>query len=120
MSAMEFITQLGMILGSLGGLEGLKWLLNRKTNQRIAKVEADILQFDALVKMVNTLQETLNNKETRFQEELIKERELREDINKLRDQINDLTTKIAILETERQMKLCEVRNCPNRIPQTGY
>lgn len=120
MDITETLTTLGMILGSVGGLEGIKYFLNRDANKRIKeaeadtkKAEADHAQFDNFREYNEYLQDALQKKEERFQETITKQRELL-------DEVNTLTTKVAVLETERQMKMCEVRGCANRKPQSGY
>lgn len=120
MSIVEILTNIGVIFGSIGGVESIKWFFNRKTNERLAKAEAYIKEFDNYKAQIVFLQESLRDreqdfraKEERFQEKIQHERELL-------DEINNLTTEVAVLRTERQLKLCEVRGCPNRKPQSGF
>lgn len=106
--------------GSLLGWEGVKWLMTRKSNTRIvsaqadvAEVKAEVDEFHHLREMVEWLQERLKQKEERFAEQT-------QLVRKLQRELLDSEKKVAKLETERSMKLCEVRNCCNREPQSGY
>ena len=110
---MEYITIISTLLVSLGGWELIKWLLNRKSNKRMAEAQADDSEFSVLSKTNTFLQEQLAKKEERFAEQTDR-------IRTLTSENIQLTGRVARLEAERSMKLCEVRNCPNRKPQSGY
>lgn len=111
--AHEIITILATVLTTLGGWEAVKWLLNRKSNLRVAEAQADDSEFSVLAKTNVFLQEQLAKKEERFVEQT-------ERVRTLTQENITLTSRVARLEAEREMKLCEVRNCPNRQPQSGY
>lgn len=107
-------------LGTLFGWEGVKWLLNRKSNKRIgeasadtAEVKAENEEFHHLRELTDWLQQQLKAKEERFQEQT-------QLVRQLNSKLLDAETKVARLEAEKSMKLCEVRNCANRQPQSGY
>lgn len=105
------------ILGTLGGFETIKWVVNyfanRKTASRIAEAEADTSEFHILQETNLFLQQQLKEKEMRFveqtdrlrktQDELFQERELR-----------------YKAELELVTKRCEVKRCGSRQPQNGY
>ena len=121
------ITSVVSLLAALGGLEFLKWLWTRKSKARLAAAEADAAELKAsadeyhlLKERIDNLNEQLANKEKRFDEQT---QLLRQTNKELLEQIKEnglLTAKIAALEAERAMKLCQVRNCVKREPQSGY
>jgi hypothetical protein len=112
---MEILKELAMIIGSvlsaLGGWELVKYLLNRKTNARLNDAQAD--ESEVLSKTNVFLQEQLAKKEERFAEQT-------EIVRKLNAENIELTARVARLEAERSMKLCERRGCAQREPQSGY
>ena len=109
----EVILTAASILGTLGGWEMFKYLLNRKTNTRKAEAEADSSEFTVLRDTVVFLQEQLQKKEERFAEQT-------DLVRKLTSENLELTRENAMLKAERSLKLCERRNCMNREPQSGY
>lgn len=121
------VSQVAALLMALGGLEFLKWLWTRKSKARLAAAEADAAELKAsadeyhlLKERIDNLNEQLANKEQRFDEQT---QLLRQTNKELLDEIKQnglLSAKIAALEAERAMKLCQVRNCPKREPQSGY
>lgn len=121
------VTSVVSLLVALGGLELLKWWWTRKSKARMAAAEADAAELRAsadeyhlLKERIDNLNEQLMNKEKRFDEQtsLLRQtnKELMEEIKKN----GLLAAEIAELKAERAMKLCQVRNCPNREPQSGY
>lgn len=121
------ISSVVSLLVALGGLEFLKWLWTRKSKARMAAAEADAAELRAsadeyhlLKERIDNLNEQLMNKEKRFDEQtsLLRQtnKELMEEIKKN----GLLSAEVAELKAERAMKLCQVRNCPNREPQSGY
>lgn len=127
MELSTIITSVVSLLAALGGLEFLKWLWTRKSKARMAAAEADAAELKAsadeyhlLKERIDNLNEQLAAKEKRFDEQtqLLRQtnKELLEEIKK-----NGLqAVRIAELEAERAMKLCQVRNCAKREPQSGY
>lgn len=109
----EVILTAASILGTLGGWEMIKYLINRKTNTRKAEAEADSSEFTVLRDTVVFLQEQLQKKEERFAEQT-------DLVRKLTAENLELTRENAMLKAERSLKLCERRNCMNREPQSGY
>ncbi len=109
----EIITNIVTTVSTLGGWETAKYFVNRKANGRIAEAKADGSEFSVIRDTMIFLQEQLRDKEKRFAEQT-------ELVRKLNIENLELTRKIAMLEAERAMKLCERRNCPTREPQSGY
>lgn len=123
----SIVTSVVSLLAALGGLEFLKWLWTRKSKARLAAAEADAAELKAsadeyhlLKERIDNLNQQLSNKENRFDEQT---QLLRQTNKELLEQIKEnglLSAKIAALEAERAMKLCQVRNCVKREPQSGY
>lgn len=101
------------VITALGGFEFVKWAATRKYGKRKEEAEADDSEFGVLRKQVEFLQEQLLKKEERFaaQTDVLRATTARE---------LELTRRVAALEVERGLKLCEKRNCANREPQSGY
>lgn len=108
------------VIGALGGWEAIKYLLNRKTNQRIAEAQADSVEFGTLKETIEFLQQQLKSaveadaaKEQRFTEQTKRLRETQ-------DREHKLMQEKAALELELQTYRCIMKKCPNREPQNGY
>ena len=127
MDVNTIITSVVSLLAALGGLEFLKWLWTRKSKARIAAAEADAAElkvekdkFQLIRDRLQYADQQLMEKEKRFNEQT---NLLRETNRQLLEQIKEnglLSAKIASLEAERAMKLCQVRMCQKREPQSGY
>lgn len=123
----NIVTSIVSLLAALGGLEFLKWLWTRKSKARMAAAEADAAELKAEKDEYHLLRERLEFTEAQMIE---KEQRFNDQTNLLRDtnrqlmeQIKEnglLSAKVAALEAERSMKLCQVRSCPKREPQSGY
>lgn len=93
----------------------------------MAAAEADAAELKAEKDEYHLLRERLEfteaqmiEKEQRFNDQT---NLLRETNRQLMEQIKEnglLSAKVAALEAERSMKLCQVRSCPKREPQSGY
>ena len=97
------------IIGSLGGFELVKWLINRKNNVRISEAEADMSEFHTLQEMIQFLQTELKEKEERFAEQTTL-------VRKLNAEVIELTNEKASIELELALKRCDDQNCPFRQP----
>lgn len=123
----SIITSVVSLIAALGGIEFLKWLWTRKSKTRMAEAEADAAklkvekdEFQLLRDRLQYADQQLIEKEQRFNEQT---NLLRETNRQLLEQIKEnglLSAKVASLEAERAMKLCQVRMCPKREPQSGY
>lgn len=109
----EILLTVASILTALGGWEMVKYLINRKTNGRVAEAQADSSEFTVLRDTVVFLQEQLQKKEERFAEQT-------DLVRRLTSENLELTRENSMLKTERSLKLCERRNCGQRQPQSGY
>ena len=98
----------------------LDWLLTRRESKKkaaaeadMAEVKAEVDEFHHLRDMVEWLQERLKEKEERFAEQT-------KLVRGLQRELLESEKKVVMLETERSMKLCQVRGCAKREPQSGY
>lgn len=123
----ELITILATLLTSIGGWEAIKWLLNRKSNKRIAEAAAEKEElnnerdeFHFLRERLEFKDKQLMEKEQRFAEQTDLVRNLNKQLLGKTIENGNLQARIASLEAERRMKLCEKRGCVDRQPQSGY
>lgn len=131
---MEWWQTIITLIGTLGGLELVKWFFNRKANAKIVEAQADSAKIQAEEDEFHLKRERLKFADEQLLE---KDRQLADWSNKHYEQtllvrkqneqivsylaeIGTLKAKIASLEAERAMKLCERRGCPQRQPQSGY
>lgn len=124
---MEWITTIITVITALGGFEAIKWLINRKSNARMAQASAeaselknDVDEFHFLRERLEFKDKELMEKEMRFVEQTELVRELNRQLLDATIENGKLQAKIAALEAERAMKLCERRGCAQRQPQSGY
>lgn len=108
------------ILGALGGWEAIKYIINRKTNKRVAESEADSVEFGMLKETIMFLQEQMHNmviadaeKEKRFTEQTTR-------LRKVQDENSQLQKEKSELELELQKYKCILKKCPNRQPPNGF
>lgn len=109
----EVVSIIISVVGAIGGWEALRYLLNRKSNQRIEEAKAESSEFSIIKETNLFLQQQLKYKEERFAEQTAL-------VRKLNNENLTLTAEVTMLKAERAMKLCEKRNCPTREPQSGY
>lgn len=115
------------VIGSLGGFELIKWLYTRKSKAKVEEAEAEIKRIKAesdeyhlIRERLDYLNKELNDKEKRFTEQTDYVRKLNRELIAKETEIGNHKSRITELETERSMKLCQVRGCANRQPQSGY
>lgn len=109
---MTTIEAIGILLGSLGGFELIKWMLTRKANTRTAEAEAAGAELTVLKETVVFLEEQLKTKEERFAEQTTL-------VRKLNAENLELTRKLAEKEIELAVKRCDDMPCPFRQPPTA-
>lgn len=124
---MEMVKTIVTIVTTLGGFEGIKWLMNRKSNKAIAEASADTAEIKAeeseftyLRGRVEFAEQQLLLKEQRFAEQTSVLRDAQRDLLNSTLENGKLQAEIARLNAERAMKLCERRGCKERLPQSGY
>lgn len=101
------------IIGALGGIEGVKYLVTRKENKRIARAEAVAGELKTLKETTEFLQQQLQEKELRFADQT---KRLRETQNALYKE----TEKRHKAELELSLKRCNDIHCPFREPPTAH
>ncbi len=144
----DLLTTISGVIVALGGWKIAEALIFRKSKGKLfsaeaseaeaearkAKTSADEAHFDLLVKQLNIseernlrLQEELSAKEERFHEQTQLLRKTNADLRKADTDLLEATKiigsrdkRIAELEAERRMKLCERKGCNRREPQSGY
>lgn len=111
------LTDILTIIGTLGGIEGIKWAVNfyanRKTNARIEDAHADGEEFKTLREYNEFLQKQLSDKEERFVEQTGRLRQVQDELFSLKEENSNLKLEIAL-------KRCERKKCGDREPQNGY
>lgn len=124
---MELTQTLLTIIGSLGGVELFRWLLTRRANKRQAEATADHAEiqteeaeFVYLRKRIEFSEQQLAAKEQRFADQTEVLRTAQRELLEMTVENGKLSARIAALEAERSMKLCERKGCAQRQPQSGY
>lgn len=122
------------VLGSTSVIEGLKWLYQRQSRQRVAEAEADSAQVKAEEDEFHLKRERLQFADEqllakdkqlaewseRHYEQTLLLREKNEQLLAKETELGEARAEIAELKAERKMKLCERRGCQQRQPQSGY
>lgn len=124
---MDIWTTLITCLLSVGVLEFCKWLYNRKPHRAqveaeasMARVKAKEEEHDYLRRRLELVEKDVYEKEQRFLETNAHVLELNAQLLEKETNNGKLAARVAELEAERKMKLCEVRRCGQREPQSGY
>lgn len=110
---MDIVQTLVAIITALGGLETVRWFVNRKQNKRKIEAEADSAEFHVLQETLMFLQAQLLEKERRFADQT-------DLVRKLNTEIIEQTKKIGSLELELALKRCNRRMCADREPPNGF
>lgn len=115
------------IIGALGGLEAIKWIINffvnRRTNARKEDASADGAEMQNLLVVINTLKDEV----ARVMSEKLKRDEkvdyLYVELRKTEEKILEMIREKYELEMrlkEAGIKRCDVRGCTNRLPPSDY
>ena len=127
MDISTLMASFGGMLTALGVKELIMWWLNRKSNARIAEADAEkaelrneVDEFHFLRERLEFKDKELMEKERRFVEQTEVVRELNRKLLEQTLENGKLQARVAELEAERRMKLCERRGCMERQPQSGY
>jgi hypothetical protein len=113
METVSVIEIVATIIGTMGGWEAIKYLLNRKTNKRKEEAEADGVEFGVLRDSMEFLQNQLKEKEERFVNQTDR-------LRKLQDDYFELLKEKQSIELELQRFRCVRPKCAQREPQNGY
>ena len=127
MDISTLMASFGGMLTAIGVKELIMWWLNRKSNARIAEADAEkaelrneVDEFHFLRERLEFKDKELMEKERRFVEQTEVVRELNRKLLEQTLENGKLQARVAELEVERKMKLCERRGCMERQPQSGY
>lgn len=115
------------VIGSIGGIEGIKWSVrawvNRKTDARKEDASADGMEIQNLLNIIKAQTEQIDNQEKRMAARDEKVDFLYRENNKLRSESLDMLKEKHELELrlkEAEVKKCDVRGCANRMPPSDY
>ena len=108
------------ILGALGGLEAIKWIVNfyvnRKTDARKEDAAADAAENENERKQVAWLEERIAQRDTKIDAIYV---ELRQEQAEKLQLIHD-KHELELRLKESEIKKCDVRVCSNRQPPSDY
>lgn len=123
----DMITTAVALLGTLGGWELVRYLLNRRARKRqevaaadSAEIQAERDEYHLLRERLEFADKQLYEKEQRFNEQTGVLRETNRQLIEAERKIGQLQAENSALKAERAMKLCERRGCADRQPQSGY
>lgn len=97
------------MVGALGGVETLKYLIERRTNRRRAEALADGDEFRVLRETTEFLQQQLKLKEERFVEQTERLRTIQTDLFEERERRHRAELDLAL-------NRCDNTDCPYREP----
>lgn len=108
------------LIGALGGLEAIKWIVNfyvnRKTNARKEDAAADAAENENERKQVAWLEERIAQRDAKIDAIYV---ELRQEQAEKLQLIHD-KYELELKLKEAEIKKCDVRGCGNRQPPSDY
>lgn len=108
------------ILGAIGGLEAIKWIVNfyvnRKTNARKEDATADSMEDENERKQVDWLEKRLAERDAKIDAIYVELRQEQAEKLQLIHDKHELELKLK----EAEIKKCDVRGCSNRQPPSDY
>lgn len=108
------------ILGALGGLEAIKWIVNfyvnRRTNARKEDASADAMENENERKQIAWLEERIAQRDAKIDAIYV---ELRHEQSAHLDDIHK-KHELELKLKEAEIKKCDVRGCMNRQPPSDY
>lgn len=110
---MNWMELVGSVMGSVALWEGVKYLLNRRNNKRIAEAEADQKEFEVLRETMTFLQQQLRENFERYDQQTDR-------LRKVQDECHELMLKNQQAELSLHRYRCEKRGCQDRVPPNGY
>lgn len=108
------------LIGALGGLEAIKWVVNfyvnRKANARKEDAAADSMENENERKQIAWLEERIAQRDAKIDAIYV---ELRQEQSA---HLNDIHKKheLELKLKEAEIKKCDVRGCMNRQPPSDY
>ncbi len=114
------INELLALIGALGGLEAIKWVVNfyvnRKTNARKEDAAVDSIENENERKQVDWLEKRMTERDMKIDSLYV---ELRQEQAAKLDLIHRLH-EVELKLKEAEFKKCDVRGCSNRQPPSDY
>ena len=127
MNANDVILLISTVLGSQVIIDLVKWAINKKNAKRIASAEvkdreakAEMIETESDRKNYELLNDQIKELIVMLKDANTENKKKTECIRQQNDQILKVTSDNAKLTAERSLKLCEVRGCTNREPESGY
>ena len=115
------------VLGALGGFKVIEWgitfFVNRKTNARKEDASADSMEIQNLLNIINSLTQQIERSDNRTKERDAKVDYVYGELRK--EQAAHLDTLNTLHSSELEKKLaevkrCDVRKCPDRLPPSEF
>ena len=108
------------ILGALGGLEAIKWVVNfyvnRKTDARKEDAAADAVENENERKQVAWLEARITQRDTKIDAIYVELRQEQAEKLQLTHDKHELELRLK----ESEIKKCDVRGCSSRQPPSDY
>lgn len=104
------------ILGALGGLEAIKWIVNFYVNRKTDARKEDAAENENERKQVAWLEERIAQRDTKIDAIYV---ELRQEQAEKLQLIHD-KHELELRLKESEIKKCDVRGCSNRQPPSDY
>lgn len=121
------LTDFLAILGTLGGIEAIKWAANailyRKTNARKEDASADAAEITNLLSIIEKLNKQIERYDERLKQRDDKVDAIYRDWRSSQNEVQVWTQRFHELELrskEAEVRRCDVRGCPNRIPPGDF
>lgn len=117
-------TAVTAILGAMGGLEGVRYLLNRKANRRITDAEADKAETDAMDTALSSLKKALNEATTALNTANVTIKDNQERMGAMNKTIDKLVDETRHLKDQMYESQLQVNHANDRIvalvKEAGY
>ena len=114
------INELLALIGALGGLEAIKWVVNfyvnRKTNARKEDATADSMEDENERKQVAWLEERIAQRDTKIDALYVEMRQEQKAHIETIYKLHEVELKLK----DAEMRRCDVPRCANRLPPSDY
>lgn len=97
-------------IGTLGGWEAVRYLTNRKSNNRITRAQAAEAELSTMRLTMEFLQTEIRRQEEHFAHQ-------NNEIRRLNSEVIDLTHRLAKLDLQLSITRCDTPDCPYRTTQ---
>lgn len=121
------IQGVALLIGALGGLEAIRWVIsswvNRKTNARKEDASADAAEIENLLSVIEKLNKQIERYDERLKQRDDKVDSIYHELRTVQNEVQTWTQRYHELELgwkEAEVKRCDVRGCSNRRPPSEY